>query len=93
MTSYCVVHSSSTRRAIPNAKLCMGCPDIRGGSESGLHLARGLSSRVKPVEATMNYGSRPSSLECSLTENQTVTAQQTNQASHSSGVAQEQYPS
>lgn len=89
MTSYRVIHSSSSRRAMPNAKLCMGCPDIRGRSESGLHLARGLSARVKPVEATIKCGSRPSSLECSLTDNQTVTAQQTNQASRSSGMAQE----
>lgn len=38
MTSYCVARSASSSRAIPNAKLCMGCPDIprwfRVGSSS-----------------------------------------------------------
>ena len=30
-----------------------GCPDIRGRSESGLHLVRELASRVKPVDTEL----------------------------------------
>lgn len=61
----------SSRCAVPNAITCMECPDIRGRSESNFHLARELASRMRPVDMT---GSRPSSLECSLTVIQTVTA-------------------